>query len=233
MQEGLNKYLEYKLQEFAQKNIDPLKQNVENAYGNLYDRSDEIAFQTRYGSDKRFEKYIPKMEELRQRELSRGNFVSREDALRLAFFEEEGRKPPEPAKPAATPEWDPVLNNYVHPGTKEVWVPGTPVKDAQAPAQPQTAQPPQAPPQQNQWPQQPPQAPQVPPQQPPQQPQFDGNYNGVDPTANPYQQNFSLPNQDINQPFAQNHSTKPTTLSDNPSEAELEAFEKSYGEVGF
>ena len=255
LQDAVEKIIDFKQNQFLNKHVNPINQKMETAYGNLADQNDKVSFAHQYGSDEKFKQYLPKMEELRQEQIAQGNWVSREQALQLAFFEEEGRKAPAAVAAPPTPEFDSVMNTFVHPGTQIPWTPGTPVQaNPNAPAP--TVDPQVTPivPQQVQpvAPVQPGQQPFVPPNAPPADPSqqqwpnivADPNegpktISGVDPSVNPYNQptpvpqNFGLPNQVVNQPTAINHSTSMRELSENPSEAELAAFESKYGDVAF
>ncbi len=166
VKQAINSLVEAKLQ--------PIQTQYQYALGALHDQVDEAKFNQKYGGEK-FKPYMPKVQEMRQDAIAQNRFIGREDALKLVFFESEGKKA-QPAKiePTHQPQWDQNLGSFVHPGTTEPWYPGQPVKTpapvptvdgqvpVQTPGQPvvQPQQVPGQPPQQLQ---------QVPPQQVPQQ----------------------------------------------------------------
>ena len=208
--------------------------------GMLYDQVDQVNFATKYSNDK-FSKFHGKVEQLRQEYQARNQYITREDALRMVYFEETGTKAPavapvQQAAPATKqPVYDPYFQQYVDPDT------GKPV----APPALQTAEDPAAPAPQAQWQQPPPaaqqqwnQAPQAPA---PQAQPTGGNYPGqrmqpgaAHPNTNPFGQTFQLPNQGVNQQATPTHQAAANArnpLSLESSDADLAAFENQFGDI--
>lgn len=223
------------IEALVQSRLRPIQEQYSNAVGNLYDQVDRVQFETQYGGEK-FKKYIPRVEELRQEQVAQGRYITREEALRLVFFEEEGRRAqPNPKQDAPQPVWDAQLNQFVHPGTTDPWHPGQEVRSAQA----------QQAPVQNQMPN----------QQVQMQPNQFANQqmNGYPDQQQAFEQNFQQPAQNNlqqHQNFVQNNNQQMPNLPDgapvnangftNPanlqldidsSEATLAAWEQKYGDV--
>lgn len=141
-------------QEFEQM-YKPREEAFKNQIGFLADKNDQLEFLSKYGQDTQ-EKFGDKIERVRAERLRMGQYISREDAYRHVYFEENARKPQVP-KQESTGVKEPRFDPY----TGMMIVPDTPA--AQAPqAAPQTQQAPQ----QAQAPYQPPQAPGYAPQAP-------------------------------------------------------------------
>jgi len=218
---GFKPEVAQQLEKFIKKHVEPLQAELKNSLGLLYDSQDEVRFQQTYNGD-RWSKFRPKVEQLRQEMQSQGKWVTREQALQMVYFEETGKKPaPEQGKQeTATPVYDPYFNGLVDPNT------GLPVKQQATEQQPQEMFPQEQ--TQGNW-QQAAQNQQQNQQQAPQQ-------NGMNAQGN-QQQNpgFTLPQQGVNSAFAPEHQTvrAPRELSINASDAELEAFEKTMGDIPF
>lgn len=197
------------------------KSQIQAAFNGLADRNDHLAFQVQYGVDT-YKKYAPQIEDIRKQRLSQGQYVSREEAYKQVYFEENSRKPKEqPAAAAAvSPMFDPYTQKWVTPQGQE----------AQAP---QAAQP-----------QVPAQQPQVPAQQP--QPQFQNPPLDVLPQVQsmpqnqptyqrPGEQDFGLPPQDMPAPGTSGPSmpSQMGGLEITSDEKALDAWATKYGNVGF
>lgn len=86
------------------KRFAPMEQQNRQAIGNLADQNDHLRFALTYGQDT-YGKYQDKIERIRAERAQQGQWVSREDAYKHVFFEENGRKPAtNPAPAARTPE---------------------------------------------------------------------------------------------------------------------------------
>jgi len=140
------------------KRFAPIEQQTKQAIGALADQNDALKFSLRYGQDV-YEKYQDKIERIREERSRTGQWVSREDAYRLVFFDENGKKPavnPQTAQPAApqAPAVDPYTGFMRESAAQE-----TPEQQSQAavPFQPQAQQPQVAAPAQTALPQLPPQ----------------------------------------------------------------------------
>jgi hypothetical protein len=201
--------------------VQKLQETFRQQIGFLYDKADSLEFDTKYGSE-RFQKLRDRVEQIRQEQQLKGQWVSREQALQMAHFEATGKKPmpdqkkEEPA-PAQQPVWDQYLQTYVDPTT------GKPAQIPTLQTQPEP-QPPQA----SQTPQVPPQnIPQAPPQAPPQ------NFQGVPGTV-PGELNLSdqLPGQGVNAPAAPAPNQQGHMAVDlGSSEQDLDAWAEKYGDV--
>lgn len=205
--------------------------------GYLADQLDQAKYQMNYGGDK-YAKFQEKVDRLRQDYQARQQYITREDALRLVYFEETGKKgaTPDPQAPAAPPP-QPVLDRYtgqwVDPTTGQ---PAQPQRFSAAPEeieQPQQFQP--TPPAQG-W-----QGQQQPQQQQPLP--MTGNIPpggrvppGVgSPWTNPHGQNFTLPNQGMNPGSPSAQAGTPTMKGpisiETSTDADLKAFEDKYGDI--
>lgn len=122
------------------KRFAPIEQQTKQAIGALADQNDHLKFSLRYGADV-YEKFQDKIERVREERSRAGQWVSREDAYRLVYFDENGKKPAvNPATvPQAAPQ-APALDPYTG-LIRGTAMPETPAKEAAAPFQP--AQPPQ------------------------------------------------------------------------------------------
>jgi len=232
--------------------LQPMATQYQQALGSLHDQIDDAKFSQRYGGEK-FKPYMDRVEQVRQEHLAQNRFIGREDALRLVYFEEEGKKAqPVKTEPTNQPQWDQNLGNFVHPGTTEPWFPGQPVKtpapapQVQAPAQVpgQTQTDPQAQPQvpaQAQVPAHtpvPPQVPQAPAQPEPFfQPELDQQkqpaaQNQLPPQQIPVQNNLQVPQLPDAAPNPVGNFQDPSamTLDLNSSQEELDAWENRYGD---
>ncbi len=223
---GFKPEVAQQLEKFVQRYVAPLQQELKNSLGMLYDSQDESRYQLKYSGD-RWTKYQPKVENLRQEMQAQGKWITREQALQMVYFEDTGKKPaPEAAKPEAQPVYDPYFNGLVDPVTR---LPVTPQAAA-----PQQEQMPQELQQQNlgnfnapqeQW--QPQQQQQFQQQAPQQKPML--------PYGNEPRPQFGLPAQGVNSSNAPAHQQMraPRELSIESSDAELEAFEKTMGDIPF
>jgi hypothetical protein len=202
--------------------VEPMQQQFRHQIGFMADQLDQTRFSAQYGGEK-YEKLVPKVEQLRQREQAQGRYITREDALRIVHFEESGKKTLEPAPAAAAPaaptppRFDPYLQKWV--------------TDEPAAQQPQTQEAPQQvqnpTPDQQQWPQQT-QQPQTQQWQPGSKPPMQTNH----PMGNAYGQQFTLPGQGVNQPANQGQSAAMKgPLSLDSSDADMKAFESQFGDI--
>lgn len=207
--------------------------------GMLYDQLDAVNYTTKYSGEK-FAKYHDKVERLRQQYQAQNQYVSREDALRMVYFEETGKKdvqtqPPQvqTPPPPKQPVFDSFFGTFVDPDTGKPIAPQAPTgEEPQEPPQQQWQQP--TPPAQQPWAQ----APQAPPPPAQQAGQF---YPGQrvpqgqnHPNGNAYGQTFQLPNQGVNAPSAPTHQAAASArapLSLESSDAELAAFENQFGDI--
>ena len=108
------------VQEMLKETVNPLQENFTRQVGYLHDRADAIDFNQKYGGDK-YSKLLPKVEQLRQRYEAEGKWIPREEALRVVFFEETGKKTtPDPVQEPVKkePVFDPYFGTYVDPDTK-------------------------------------------------------------------------------------------------------------------
>lgn len=97
-------------QEF-QKLLSVEAKKFEGQLGYLHDQNDALRFQLLYGQ--KYGDYVDKIERLRAQKSAQGNYVTREDALKLLVFEETGRKPqPQATKPTG-PKLDPYTQTIV------------------------------------------------------------------------------------------------------------------------
>ena len=189
----VDKAIEQKFQALLQ----PFVNDVRNQTGYMHDQLDYVRFQQQYAAKPQYSDFLPKVEDMRRQAQNEGKWLSREDALRLAYFEETGKKAtPQNAQQQAPkgPVFDSYLQQYVDESGKIVPPPNVDIAQApnnQPPQQPQQ----QAQPQQYQQPQafnQP---------QPIAQPPYQGQ---MQPQPQPYQQQAynqapQLPQQDVNQ----------------------------------
>lgn len=209
--------VEAALQKLIAAKLTPLQTNITNQLGYLYDKSDQIEYAGKYGGD-RFKKYDEKVNQIRHEQQLAGKWTPREEALRMAFFDETGKKPL-PDKPLEAAEqpavWDHYLNTYVDPlSRKPAKPPGLEFQTQQQP-QPQGTVPVIAPPQQ--------QMPQAPPQnlQPP-----------AIPAEVPFNMTEQLPPQGINQPaLAPQTTPQHLEVGLESSPEELAAWGEKYGDV--
>lgn len=132
--------------------LTPLEQQHRQAFGALADQNDHLRFSLQYGPET-YEKYKDKIERVREeRSRVNGQWVSREDAFRLAYYDENGKKPaPSPAtipSQAQAPQVDPYTGMYTQPVATDVQAPelaAPQAPPAQQPAQSVVAQPPAQP----------------------------------------------------------------------------------------
>lgn len=228
--------VEKALVDIIRRELNPFQEQVKNQVGLVFDATDEAKFRLQY-SDPKYAKYHAKVDQMRKEYEAQGRWIPREEALRIVYFEETGKKAAgEPQAPAAQPQpkFDPYFGTMVDP-TTGLPMTAEQMKALQPPAEPdQFGQ--QPPPQQVQqpWPQQQPQ----PQQQWTQAPQNQGyppggqrpghNLNPNHPMANP----FGLPSQGVNQPApAQRQAAVPTQISLESSDADLEAFADKFGDI--
>lgn len=228
------------LQRLIGEAITPVRGEMQNQLGMVYDATDEAKFRLHYG-DKRFEKYLPRVEEIRTELQAQGKWIPREQALQMAYFEDTGKKPA-PAAPQApapqAPVFDPYLQTYVDPATQKPYAQNEamPPQGAVDPTQQQV----QTPQQQfvPQW-QQPVQQ-QAQPQHQPWQPQPTGMernnpYQHQHYAQSPQQQqpNFQLPQQGMNPAAMPEHQRNQghQAIDLESSESQLDAFEKKFGDI--
>lgn len=226
------------IKQLVNERLAPMETQHKQQIGFLVDQLDAAKFQLNYGAEK-FAPYQEKVEQIRQQEIARGNFVPREEILRMVYFEETGKKnvQPAPEAPAApkAPVFDPYFNTYVDPDTKLPIQPNQNFAPEQMQEQPQNMPPQQMPPAQPQFQPQPQQNWQ-PPQQPQQfqvQPGARQPNQTMHPHGNAYGQNFGLPGQGVNTPAqsgTQSNPRAPLNL-ETATEADLQAFENSFGEI--
>lgn len=237
--------VEQAIMKVVQQRLQPMEQHFRQQVGFLADQLDESRFQLNYGNEK-FKPYIPKVEQVRQQALAENRYITREEALRLVYFEETGKKNVEPQppqnQPPAQPKFDPYFGTMVDPATGKPIAPQT---SGFAPEEQvdQNGNPMQPPVHNMQQPQQPQQMPwqQPPPQGMTQPQQFQGYGPGAmppqnvgnHPNGNAYGQHFQLPSQGVNQPMAPAHQqgNGRAALSLDSSDADLQAFEQNFGDI--
>lgn len=221
--------------ELVEEKLQAERQNHRQQIGYLADQLDQTKFQAQYGGEK-YSKLLPKVDQLRQEYQAKNQYITREQALQMVYFEETGKKgmapdpaaPPAPA-PVAPPVYDRYLNQWVDPTTGQPVQP-TPVQALQDESiEPQVQPPAQAwqPPQPAQQPN--PQFGQVPPgarMQPGQ---------NMNPMVNPFgQNNFQLPGQGVNNPAPAHNQASGAhrgPLNLESADADLEAFEARFGDI--
>jgi hypothetical protein len=221
--------LNAKIQGMFQNLIDPLKQTVEQQIGFVVDKTDELSYKQQYNND-RFAKFNDKVETLRQDYQTKGQYLPREEALKIVYFEETGRKAsPEQIQatpePQPQPQFDQWSQSFIDPVT------GQPVDPATVNQEQHFVPPQETPP-----------APQPTQVMPGAQHQrqamptgFEQNQHSNHPHSNPYGQPPALPGQGVNAPASQPHGNpnQITNLELGASDAELEAFEQKFGNVQF
>lgn len=100
---------------------------LKNTVGFVVDGMDQVTFNQKYAND-RYKPFHKKVEEVRQQAQARGQYLTREQALQMVYFEETGKKPQEaPATQNKEPKFDPYLGMYVDEN-------GRPINPAQSPA---------------------------------------------------------------------------------------------------
>lgn len=109
-QPEVERALQVRFEREMAKRFAPIEQQTKQAIGALADQNDHLKFALRYGQDT-WEKFQDKIERVREERSRAGQWVSREDAYRLVYFDEHGKKPavtPQTAPAAAqTPALDP------------------------------------------------------------------------------------------------------------------------------
>lgn len=224
--ENIDRALEEKFAWMMQQKLNPLVDQFKQQIGYVVDRTDEVSFQNQYGNE-RYKKYLDKVNTIRRDYEQRGQYIPREEALRIAYFEETGKKPqpaPQEQQPQQEqPKFDPYFGKMVGPDGKPL------TENPEAVQQPlQQQQPTTQAPGWQQYPEQ---------QQPPQQMQpqqqmpngFSPQENQNHPTTNPFGQ---LPDQGINNPYPGNpQATGHLTLDIQANDSDLKAFEDKYGDV--
>jgi hypothetical protein len=221
-------------QQQAQKTESPFEPKVEEALngliaskfgefktaGFLYDKTDELNFNHKYGSE-RFQKFHEKVEDIRKERQRQGTWVSREEALRIAHFEQTGRKPhpdKQEAQPVTNaPVYDPYLQTWIDPQSQK------PVDPPQinAQGQPQAPQVPQA------QAQPAPFNPQSQVQQVPQQEFAPREHQQGVPAEVPFQ----LPNQAVTPQGVPPQQTQHQQIDVDSSSEDLAAWAETYGDV--
>lgn len=225
------------IKQVVNQRLGPIETQYRQQIGFLADQLDKTKYELNYSGEK-FKPYHDKVEQVHAQAIAENRYISREDALRLVFFEETGKKnvEPEPQAPTNTqPKFDPFFGTVIDPQTGKPVATDTsgfapqeqvdqngnqimqpPAHNMQPPAQPQWQQP------QQQFQQ--PQQQQVPPGAQSQQTQH--------PFGNAYGQ-FQLPQQGMNNPQAPAHQ-QPTgreALDLTSSDAALQAFENNFGDI--
>lgn len=236
------------IKQLVNERLAPMETQYKQQIGFLVDQLDQAKYQLNYGNEK-FKPYHDKVEQIRQQEIARGNFVPREEILRMVHFEETGKKQvtPQPQQQAAEapkpPVFDPFFNTWVDPVTKmpvqpqgnQAFAPDDPNQPPQTQQQMPGQQQPvqqqfQPPAQQQNW------QPQPQMQQPQQhqvQPGVRQPMQTQHPYGNAYGQNFGLPGQGVNNPATTQNQPNPRAPLDlaTATEADLDAFERSFGEI--
>lgn len=205
--------------------LEPLQTQFRQQVGYLADQLDEARYMQNYGGEK-YKPFQSKVEQIRQQALAENRYITREQALQLAYFEEGKGKNPQPDPQAQQPQqpvFDPFFQTYVDPVTRK------PIMQNQTGEAPQEAPEMQAP----QWQQE-----QQPQQQ--QQPQFGmqqpgAGQRGVHPNGNAFgqqPQQFNLPQQGMN-PQAPSYQARDARqpLDLGASDADLQAFEDNFGDI--
>jgi hypothetical protein len=229
--EAVDRALNQKIQQVLTQTISPLQEQVTQQIGYLVDKNDELAFNQSYSGD-RFSKYKDKVESVRREYETKGKYIPREEALRIVYFEETGKKaqPENPAPVTQEPKFDPYFGKMVNPET------GKPLTEEEIAnyntpqAAPPTEQPVDQyaqPPAYNQ-----PQAPQAPAFQPMptgMQPPVNQNH----PNNNPFQGMGELPPQGMNQPYGEQPTQQANALNLDvyASDDQLQAFDNKFGDV--
>ncbi len=220
--------VEEAIKQTIQSIVGPMQEQHRQQVGYLADQLDQQKFQTSYAGNEKFQKLIPKVEELRQQALAENRYMTREEALRLAYFEETGKKnvAPEPQQQKQeAPVYDPFFNAVVDPQTGKPFV-----TDPYAPVEDPAYQPQQQQPQWNQQQMQPQQF-QQPQQQQTQQPQW-GQQAPQQVAQQQFAPQFQLPQQGMNPqaaPSYQPNGRGPLDLT--ASDADLQAFEQNFGDI--
>ena len=101
-QPEVERALQARFEREMSKRFAPIEQQTKQAIGALADQNDHLKFALKYGQDI-YEKNQDKIERVREERSRTGQWVSREDAYRLVFFDENGKKPavnPQAAQPA-------------------------------------------------------------------------------------------------------------------------------------
>lgn len=227
----VDKALNEKFQRMLQESLTGVEQKLSQQIGYVVDRTDELSFKQTYGSE-RFQKFHEKVDRLREDYQRRGQYIPREEALRIVYFEETGKKAhPEPTtQEPAKPEYDPYFGTMVDPQTKlpvqsqaatqlDDWGNPIPVQNQQVMPEQNVQQ----------------QSAQVPTQQTQQQAMptgFEQRTNQTHPYNNPFNQPPQLPNQGMSPsaPGSQ-QGTQRMTLDLYASDDQLAAFEKNFGNV--
>lgn len=184
-----------------------------NAFNGMADQTDHLKFQVQYGVDT-YKKNAQAIEAIRQQRMQQtGQYLTREEAYKQVYFEENARKPKE--NPAAPQQVAPMFDPYT-----QTWV--TPQgQPAQAPVQAQTPQ--QQPPAQTQ--------PQVPLDVLPQVQPLPQNVQ----TYHPQDNDFGLPPQDVPAP-GMSGAQSPSQLGPldlSSDEKALDDWAKKYESVRF
>lgn len=248
--EQVDRALEQKFQRMIDAKLNPIATEFRNNLGYIVDKTDELGYKQQFGDD-RFNKFQDKVQGLRQDYQARGQYISREEALRMVYFEETGKKatPTQTAPAPKTPVFDPHFGTMVDPDTR------MPIQEGQTlqPLNENNSQqaPPQGTPNENYsqqqwlnqnnaaWDRSPSQHPgQMHNQQNMQQNMqqgpdgFSQQNNSNHPYQNPYGQRPNLPGQGVNQASPGNPEQRGhMTLDINSSDSDLAAFEQRYGDV--
>ena len=198
-----------------QRQLSQERTQFQNGFNVLAEQNDNLRFQVQFGTDT-YKKYAPQIENLRQQRVQSGQpWISREEAYKQIYFEENSKKPRENPIPAqqVAPTFDPYTQKWVTPQAAQ------PTQNAQPPVQPGQVQPPQVA-------QQPGQAPlDVLPQV--QQPQQTNQIQRHD--------DFGLPPQDMPAPgsSAAANPVGSQALDITTDEKALDAWAEKYGGVNF
>lgn len=141
-QPEVERALQAKFDRELAKRFQPIEQQTKAAIGALADQNDALRFALTYGQDE-YTKYQDKIERLREERSRMGQWVSREDAYRHIYFEENRKKPTANPQPAAVTQ-APTLDPYTGMVREQAAV-DTPPQSAQPAVPFQQAQPPTPP----------------------------------------------------------------------------------------
>jgi hypothetical protein len=227
--------VEEAIKQVVNQRLQPMEQQYRQQIGFLADQLDEAKFNLNYSNDK-FKPYHDKVKQIHQQAIAENRYITREDALKMVYFEETGKKNVEPTPQVQEPQqpkFDPFFGTTVDPTTGK---PIMPDNSGFAPQEEQIMQQGQQP-MHNMQAQQPMQW-----QQQQQQPQQQWQQQQVAPGAqapmsqhphgNAYGQ-FQLPNQGMNPQSAPQHQQNSARgpLGLDSSDADLQAFENNFGDI--
>jgi hypothetical protein len=214
--------------------VKPIRTEFANQLGYLVDQTDEAKYMLQYGNSDKFNRFNDKVDRLRQDYQARGQYIPREEALRIVYLEETGKKaqpdpqapPPQPQEEA--PKFDPYFKAYVDPKTGKpiTGIPGE-MGEPQQQMQPQFQQQPQ----QQMQPQYP-QSPQEQYQQNQQIPYQQQMQQAHVPTQS-WSNGFDLGDQNPNpaSPSAAPQPHRYPQIDLTSTDADLQAFEDRFGDI--